>query len=231
MRTIFGQNVLRTSAFALTCLALAGANAKAASVLHTYSTSGTILADGITSSDGTTPTTVPISFNPVVSGSFTAPSSVGLGEFVVSTLKDGQSESFNKTHFSITYNPVSIAGTAYPTTGSPVTLTGELNGMITGNQSSVKATFDPIASPVFASGDKQYLSTLSVLNNPLDLVPASAGGRTTVQGSITTTTPAPAGGGVDAPTPTPEPTTFAILATAMVGLGLRHRLRSVRKSA
>ena len=228
MRTTFSKNVSRTSALALTCLALSGANAKAATVLHTYSTSGSILGDGITSSDGSTPTTVPISFNPVVSGSYTAPSSVGMGEFVVSTLKDGQSETFNKTHFTITYNPVSINGTGYPSTGTPVTMTGELNGMISGSQSSVKASFDPIVSPVFSSADGQYLSTLQVLNNPLDLVPASAGGRTTVQGAVTTTTPAPAGGGISN---TPEPTTFAILATAMLGLGLRHRLRLVRKPA
>ena len=229
MRTTFSKNVLRTPALALTCLALSGANARAAAVLHTYSTSGTILANGITSSDGSTPSTVPISFNPVVSGSFTAPSAVGVGEFVVSTLKDGQSETFNNTHFTITYNPVSINGTAYPSTGSPVTMTGELNGMISGSQSSVKASFDPIASPVFSTADGQYLSTLKVVNNPLDLVPASAGGRTTVQAAVTTTTPAPAGGGID--NKVPEPTTFAILATAMLGLGLRHRLRSVRKPA
>ena len=226
MRTTFGKNVLRTSAFALACLALTGATAKAA-VMHTYSTSSSILGDGITSSDGSALTTMPISFNPVVSGSYTAPSAVGLGEFVVSTLKDGQSVTYDNTKFSITYNPVMIAGTAYPASSDPVTITGMLNGTLTGNQSSVVATFDPIANPVFASGDKQYLSTLSVVNNPLALVPASAGGRTTVQASSITTTPAPAGGGID--NQVPEPTTFAILATAMVGLGLRHRLRSARK--
>ena len=229
MRTSFGKNVLRTSAFALACLALTGANAQAASVMHTYSTSATIMGEGITSSGGMTSTTMPITFNPVVSGAFTAPSSVGLGEFVVSTLPSGQTMDYNNTKFTITYNPVTIAGTPYPSDGAPVTITGMLNGELSGNQSSVKATFDPITNPVFSSADKQYLSTLSVLNNPLDLVPASAGGRTTVQASVSTTTPAPAGGGID--NPVPEPTTFAILGTAMIGLGLRHRLRSARKSA
>ncbi len=231
MRTTFGKNVLRTSAFALACLALNGATTRAASVMHSYSTSATILGDGITTSGGATMTTPPITFNPVTAGSFTAPSSVGLGEFVVPTLPTGQTVDYKDTKFTITYNPVSIAGTSYPSDGLPVTMTGVLNGELSGNQSSVRATFDPITSPVFSSGDKQYLSTLSVLNNPLDLVPASAGGRTTVQGMISTTTPAPAGSGIDNPTPTPEPTTFAILGTAIVGLGLRHRLRSVRKTA
>ena len=227
MRTTFGTNVLRTSAFALTCLALTGASAKAA-VLHTYSTSSTINADGITTSDGSTPTMMPISFNPVATGAFTAPSAVGLGEFVVSTLPAGQSVTYDNTKFAISYNPVTIAGTAYPSDGAPVMITGHLDGMLSGGQSSVVATFDPITNPVFASADKQYLSTLSVVNNPLALVPASAGGRTTVQAAVITTTPAPAGGGIDQ---VPEPTTFAILATAMVGLGLRHRLRSNRKLA
>ena len=226
MRTSFGKNVLRTSAFALACLALTGATAKAA-VMHTYSTSASILGNGITASDGVAMDTPTISFNPVVTGAFTAPSAVSLGEFVVSTLKPGQSVTYDNTKFAITYNPVTIAGTDYPVDAAPVKITGMLSGVLDGNQSNVVATFDPIANPVFSSADKQYLSTLSVINNPLALVPASTGGRTTMQGSITTTTPAPAGGGID--NQVPEPTTFAILATAMVGLGLRHRLRSARK--
>ena len=228
MRTNLGKNVLRSSAFALACLALTGTGASAG-VMHTYSTSATIMSDGISTSDGSTPTTMPISYNPVATGAFTAPSAVGLGEFVVSTLPAGQSVTYDNTKFAITYNPVTIAGSAYDASASPVTISGTLNGTLSGGQSSVVANFDPITTPVFASADKQYLSTLSVVNNPLALVPASAGGRTTVQASVVTTTPAPAGGGID--NQVPEPTTFAILATAMVGLGLRHRLRSARKPA
>jgi hypothetical protein len=251
MRKIFGMNVLRTSAFALTCLALAGtgvmastmstdsttpavtsgtvattAAATAASqtpvvvqgVNQTYSTSGTINTDGITGTNV-------ISLNPVASGSFSAPSSVGLGEFVVSTLPPGSQTVYNNTHFSIAYNPVSVAGTPLPAGATPVTVTGVLNGTITGSQSNVKATFDTISSPVFSVGNGQFLSTLSILNNPLDLVPASAGGRTTIQAQVVTTSPSPAGDNN-----TPEPTTLAILATSMVGFGLRQRLRA-RKSA
>jgi hypothetical protein len=255
MRKIFGMNVLRTSAFALTCLALAGTGVMADAmtsttatpavtsgtvattttvqdaaagkthdpvvvqgVNHVYSTSGTINTDGITGTNV-------ISLNPVASGSFSAPSSVGLGEFVVSTLPPGSQTVYNNTHFSITYNPVSVAGIALPAGATPVTITGELNGTITGNQSSVKATFDTISSPVFSAKDGQFLSTLSILNNPLDLVPASAGGRTTIQAHVVTTSPSPSGDNN-----TPEPTTLAILATSIVGFGLRQRLRS-RKSA
>ena len=212
MHTNLVSNVLRTSAFALACLALAGADVKAAA-LHTYSTSGTILSDGITGSGV-------ISYDPVSTGSYLAPSAVGLGEFVVSTLPAGTSTTYNNTHFSLIYQPVTIDGVTFPVGASPVTLTGELNGTITGNQSTVVATFDPIKSPVFTANGT-FLSTLSVTNNPLNLVPASAGGSTTVQAQVSTSGPVPA----------PEPTTMAILATALVGFGLRQKLRSARKSA
>jgi hypothetical protein len=236
MRTNLVSNVLRTSAFALACLALAGADVKA-SALHTYSTTGAILGDGISTSAATSVAnsdvaastgisasgvtgTSAVSYNPVASGSFLAPSSVGLGEFVVSTLPTGQSTTYTNTHFSIIYNPLTIGGVPYPAGSPPVTITGELNGTITGNQSTVVATFDPIKSPVFTA-DGNFLNTLSVTNSPLSLVPASAGGRTTVQAQVSTSGPVPA----------PEPTTMAILATSLVGFGLRKKLRSGRKSS
>lgn len=224
MRKNLGKIVPRASAFALACLAVAGAEAKAAAVSHSYSTGGTILSTGISNPDGTTPANV-ISFTPVVSGAFTAPSAVSLGEFQVATLPSGKETDYNNTPFSITYNPLTISGQDYPTASAPVTITGTLTGAITGSQSSVVAKFDPITSPTFNSADGQYLSTLSVLNNPLDLVPASAGGVTTIQALVLTTAPSPADTGGTG-NPVPEPTTFAILATAMVGLGLRHRLRA-----
>ena len=65
-----------------------------------------------------------------------------------------------------------------------------------------------------------------MLNSPLDLVPSTAGGITTVQAAVGTTTPSPSD-----TTTTPEPTTLAILATSLVGLGLRSRLRSARKGS
>ncbi len=231
MRKNLVSKVLRASAFATACLALAGSNANAAQMAYprvvpqTYSTGGTVLDSGISSPDGSAATNV-ISFTPVVSGAFTSPSAVSLGEFQVATLPTGKETDYNNTPFSITYNPLTIAGTNY--TGGPITITGTLTGAITGSQSSVVATFNSVTSPAFASADGTFLSTLSVLNSPLALVAPSAGGITTVQAAVATTAPTPAGGGGTNPPATPEPTTLAILGTALVGLGLRKQLRKVR---
>ena len=209
MRKNLGNNVLRTSALALACLAFVGADARA-SATQSYSTSDTIYGGGITGDNVLT-------FNPVSSGSFAGPSSIGLGAFVMSTLPDGVSTTYNNTAFSITFQPKDGNGM---TVGSPATITGTLNGTITGNDSStVVATFNPTSLlPTVAGGG---LSTFSALDSPLHLVPASAGGLTTVQAQFIPTNPVPA----------PEPTTLAILATSLVGVGLRRKLRSGRKSS
>jgi hypothetical protein len=218
MRKTLGKYVLRTSALALTCLALAGSNVKAAA-LHTYSTTGSV--------DATTATvtgTPDITFASVQSGSFNAPSAAGLGSFQVAQGVDGTSTTYDNTPFSIIYNPLTINGVS--TTTAPIMISGMLNGTIStdmnGNQSSsVVATFNPIGSPVFSTPSGKFLSTLSLTDSPLSLVPYSAGGMTTVQANVITTGPVAA----------PEPTTMAILATSLVGLGLRQKLRSGRKAS
>jgi PEP-CTERM motif len=261
MRKNFVSTVLRTSAFAMACLALAGSNVQAATSIsataapqvappvapdgtQTYSTSLnsalSFTAGTITSPDGSIPTNA-ISFVPLSSGSYLGTSAIGLGVFQVATLPTGQEIDYKNTPFSFTYNPVSFSnGTAtlpYPNSTStstsnnltgPVTISGVLNGAITGSTSSVVATFSPITGAAFTSPDGSTISTLSIANSPLNLVPSSAGGNTTVQANVVATAPSGLGTGGGNPTPTPEPTTLAILATALVGLGLRKQLRKAR---
>jgi len=255
MRKNFVSTVLRTSAFATACLALAGSNVMAVNTSNVgttatstavagqqvYSTSGSIgsnVAAGasdptITSPGGTA--SQAISFVPPTSTlSYNGSSAISLGQFNVATLAAGQETDYKGTPFSITYNPVSFGGMSYAGTSTspqvvkPIVISGTLTGNVTGNTSSVVATITSISNAAFTSPDGSTLSTLSIPNNPLNLVPNSASGITSVQAYITSTTPSGLGTGGTGPTPTPEPTTLAILATALVGLGLRKRLGKAR---
>jgi hypothetical protein len=242
MHKILGKFVLGTSALAL---ALSGSSAMADAISTVtatpvsstpismgtqeyYSTSGSIGTTGLSNSNNDT-TLGPVGFTALPSGNFGLNSAISLGSFTVSALSDGSTWTYNNTPFTINYNPVSVGGTNFGT-NHPITVTGVLNGQVTGTTSDVVATFNNLAAPAFSTPDGTYVGNLTIPNNPLALVAASAGGSTTIQGALVTTTssPSPAGTGS---TQTPEPTTLAILATSILGLGLRQRLRSGRKSA
>ncbi len=238
MRKTLGKHVLRTSAFTLACLALAGANVRAAAstdststAVQTYSTTGTVTDINPSTGMSTITGNPDITFVPIQSGSFGAPSTAGLGYFQVSKTAMGTSTTYTNTPFTIIYNPLSTNGITPNST--PITISGTLSGTIStdanGNQSSsVAANFNPITSPVFSTPTGSYVSTVSLADSPLHLVPYSAGGNTTVQADIVTTAVPP---GPPLATSAPEPTTLAILATSLLGLGLRQKLRSSRKSA
>ncbi len=252
MRKTLGKYVPRTSAFALACLALAGADVMAdgmttsttttpvytaSTAVQDYSTGGGV-TETVTNSSGMTvqsPTitgTPDITFVPISSGTFASPSAASLGYFQVGQQANGTSTTYTDTPFSISYKPVSTA--SIPITSGPITISGTLTGTIStdamGNQSShVIATFDKVdTSPVFQTPNGSFVSTVSVDNSPLNLVAYSAGANTTVQADIATTA---APQGPPSAVSAPEPTTMVILASSLVGLGLRKKLRMGRKSS
>jgi hypothetical protein len=173
-----------------------------------YSTSGSIGLTGISGPNV-------ISFVPEASGAFTSPSAFSLGTFVVGYLPPGVVTSYDHTPFSITYSALKVNGVEPDPNQSPITVTGFLNGSVTGpTQSDVVATFSPIANPTFLTGE--FVNKLSVLDPQVSLVPSTTnGGRTTAQGHLRVSA-----------APVPEPATIALFGTLAVGLGLRRRLRA-----
>jgi hypothetical protein len=173
-----------------------------------YSTSGQIGVDGISGPNV-------ISFSAVPSGSFEAPSSLSLGEFLVAALPAGISTTYTNTPFTISYIDQSVDGNTPGTNQTPITVSGVLNGTVTGpSQSSVVATFNPIPITEFQTGNFQNI--LSLQNSSLSLVPSTTnGGQTTAQAQI-----------IVKAAPVPEPATIAIFLTAIAGVGLRRRFRA-----
>jgi hypothetical protein len=230
MRMTQGWTGLRTAvvAFGLVACAQTGVNAAAISSTPSnstfgYSTAGSI--DTTKAGDGVSGTNV-ISFVPITNSQVSATSNVPLGFFQVAAELSGQSTTYTNTPFSINFIPATVAGET-PTTSSPVTITGVLNGTISGsNQSSVVATFNTfngVSTIDTAAGT--YSSTLTIpQSNMLPLVPSSAGsGATTVSGMIATNL---------SPTnevPAPEPSTIALFLSTVCGLGLRKYVLARRQ--
>jgi len=218
-----GWSRLRTAVIALSLFAWTTTGVKAAPVpnLLDYSTAGLVL--GPTGISGTNV----ISFVPV--GTTNNPyvevdpnSNVPLGSFQVSPLPAGQSTTYNNTPFQISFIPSSYGGSTL-TNVTPVMLTGTLNGQVTGDyQSSVKVSFNPVVDGAFQMGG--IPSTISVLQNDQKLlVPASAGGTTTLEGTIVSST------GPGSPAAAPEPSTIALFLSTIGGLGLRRYVLSRRR--
>ena len=112
-------------------------------------------------------------------------SNISLGYFQVAPLAAGQSTTYNDTTFTMTFGPGTFNSTAL--SDAPITVTGHLNGTVTGPyQSSVQVSFDPISSPTFAVAGGT--GTLSLLKNDQELlVPSSVNnGQTTLQAQIAT---------------------------------------------
>jgi len=218
MRMTQGWTGLRTAVIALGLIAWTTTGAKADPIanLLDYSTAGSVI-----SSTGVTGANV-ISYVPVSDVSIDPTSNLPLGSFQVAGLPAGQTTTYTDTPFSITFSPSTYNMVAL--TGNPiVTLTGTLNGMVTGNyQSTVNVTFNPVTDGAFQLAGAS--STLNVLQNDQKLlVPASAGGTTTLEGTITTA------GTPNSEHPLPEPSTIALFLTTVGGLGLRKYVLARRQ--
>jgi len=218
MRMTQGWTRLRTAVIALGLIAwtTTGAKADAISNLLDYSTAGSV-----DTSIGVTGANV-ISYIPVTNAQIDPSSNLPLGSFQVAALPTGQSTTYNNTPFSITFAPSSYNNIAL-TDSTPVTVTGTLSGQITGSyKSSVNVAFNPIANGAFQLAGAS--STLNMLQKDQKLlVPASAGGTTTLEGIIKT-----AGSG-NPEAPVPEPSTIALFLSTVGGLGLRKYVLARRQ--
>lgn len=206
MRSTSGWIGPRTAAFALAIGLMAASGASASPTLINYSTSGQIGSTGVSGPNM-------VSFNSVADGAFVTPSAFSLGEFLVAALPPGVTTTYQNTPFSVTYAIKQVNGK--DTSIAPITITGKLNGDLTGpSQSSVIATFNPISVPNFTIGELD--NTLSILGSTVSLVPSTTnGGRTTSQAQLFAQA-----------APVPEPTTFAVFAVAIAGLGYTRLRRA-----
>jgi hypothetical protein len=219
MRMTQGWTGLRTAAIALGFFACTSTGAFADSILG-YGTAGSI--DATAPGDGVTGANV-ISFVPITAANVDANSNISLGFFQVAAQAAGQSTTYDNTPFSITYVPGSVDGN---TVNSAITITGSLNGTVTGNNySTVVATFNPLTSGSFqvTDGANTVTSTLSIPQGSQLLVPSQTGnGETTVNGLVSTT-------GAPNETPAPEPSTIALFLSTVGGLGLRKYVLARRQ--
>lgn len=185
-------------------------------ILMSYKTSGTIDTD--TGVSGPTDV-VAINFKSVDDGRFYDASAFSLGEFVVAALPQGVVTTYENTPFKISYFATKINGEAPDHNETPITFSGVLNGIVSGESfSNVVATFNPVTSEEFRTGE--YLNTISILSPTVSLVPSTTlDGRTTAQAQLTATLS-------PMPPPIPEPSTWAIFTVAIAGLGIHRRLRS-----
>ena len=194
------RRLLGTLLFILAISGTVSASARAGAIV--YNTSGLVGSTGLTGTNA-------ISFAPVSNNSFAAPSTLSLGTFVVAALPAGQTTTYNHTPFAVTFAVSTVDGLSVLSTPPELTVTGFLNGKLTGsNLSTVIAVFNPIANPLIKIGPDFYVD-LSLPSPQRTLVPSSTfGGQSSAEAFVLLTHTVP------------EPTAIALFVVAGVGLGL-----------
>lgn len=202
------RRLLGTLLFSLAISGMVSATARAGAIV--YNTTGLIGSSGVTGTNV-------ISFVPVSANSFTAPSTLSLGTFVVAALPTGQTTEYNHTPFSVTFGITTVNGINVAADPPLLTVTGFLNGLLSGsNRSTVIAVFNPIANPKIQVGP--HLSLEVGLPSPQrTLVPSTtSGGQSTAEAFVLLHV-----------VNTPEPAAFALWAVAGMSLSLVRLRRRV----
>jgi hypothetical protein len=211
MRKTRGWTWLPKAVIALGFLAWNAPLVKAAGILD-YSVAGAFTS-GV-------PNNNVISYIPVANAQIDPNSNIPLGAFQVAPLAPDQTATYKDTQFALTLVPTSYNGAAL--NDKPITVTGELNGAVSGPyQSSVKVSFNPLTDGTFSLGTGHGSGTLTMLSDDQKLlVPSSAGGLTTFEGKISISTHE---------VPAPEPSTIALFLSTVGGLGLRRYVLARRQ--
>ncbi len=212
-----GWTGLRTAVIALGLLAWSAPRADAVATTTTpnlleYSVAGVVGNTGITGSNV-------ISYVPVQSAVIDPTSNIPLGSFQVAPLPTGQMTTYENTPFTLTFVPTEFNGSTLSDT--PITVSGTLTGSVSGPyQSSVQVNFNSLTANGFQL-EPGSSSTLNLLPDDQKLlVPASAGGITTMEAQIST---------AGLQVPAPEPSTIALFLSTVCGLGLRRYVQVRRQ--
>jgi PEP-CTERM motif len=217
-----GWTGLRPMVFTLGLVAATAGGAQAASMSASVPASPLLAYNTVGSSVGGTG----ISGNPVINfipatGAVISPTNLSFGKFEVLAPADGSTTTYSNTPFTIQLKVDSVNSTTPVVPNqSPITVTGLLNGTVSGaSRSEVVATFNPLAKSDFQTG--LYVNTLGLPNSPLNLVPSTVNnGDTSLQASMTSMTAVTQ--------PVPEPSTIALFAATIIGLGFRRRMLARR---